>query len=383
MGEGEAMMRHWIINGRFLTQSRTGVQRYAWEIVHALDRHLAADHALARNLDIELVVPAAAEDLPDLQAIRTRRTGAGSGHVWEQTILPRHVRNGAISLTNTGPLAARKQIVCIHDLNTRNFAASYSVPFRLLYRTLIPALGRAATIVTTVSHYSADQLVRFGVCTRDKIMVAPNGHEHVLHWAPQHAAQTRGLVGRETIVLIGSPAPHKNVEIILRMADELASAGLRVALVGNADPGVFRRAGASDAPNVHKLGRLPDSALAALLGDGLCLAFPSFVEGFGLPPLEAMALGCPVVTSDRTSLPEVCGDAALYASPDDPKAWFDSFMRLRRDPALGETMVRRGRQRAQHFSWGSSAETYLQAMARADGWADEQVGEIAPLRAAG
>jgi glycosyltransferase involved in cell wall biosynthesis len=372
------MGRHWAINGRFLTQKRTGVQRYAWEIVRELDDHLASGHALARGLDVELVVPPTVEEPLTLKAIRMRRTGVGSGHLWEQTILPLHVRNGAISLTNTGPLAARKHIVCIHDLNTRHFAGSYSVPFRLLYRTLIPALGRAATIVTTVSHYSADQLVAFGVSARNKIMIAPNGHEHVLHWKPEHVEQTRGLAGRDTIVLIGSPAPHKNIELILRMADQLASHGLRVALVGNADPGVFRRAGATDAPNVHRLGRLPDPALAALLQDGLCLAFPSFVEGFGLPPLEAMAIGCPVIASDRTSLPEVCGDGALYAPPDEPERWFDNFMRIRKDAGLRDDLIRRGRKQVTHFSWRRSAETYLRAMALVDGWAEEHVRDVAP-----
>jgi glycosyltransferase involved in cell wall biosynthesis len=360
------MRRHWTINGRFLTQPRTGVQRYAWEIIHELDRHLAQGHALARGLEIELVAPPGAHEMPSLQAIRTRRTRRGAGHIWEQTILPLHIRGGTISLTNTGPLVARKHIVCIHDLNTRMFARSYTLPFRLLYRALIPALGRTASIVTTVSEYSASQLIAFGICGRDKVIVAPNGYEHAARWTPQHTEETRRLASRDTIVLIGSPAPHKNIEIILRMAAQLQSAGLRVALVGNADRDVFQRTGASHATNIHKLGRLPDTALAALLRDGLCLAFPSFVEGFGLPALEAMAVGCPVVASDRTSLPEVCGNAALYASPEDWGAWFGNFLQLRRNAAVRDSLIARGRVQAQHFSWSRSALTYLQAMAIAD-----------------
>jgi glycosyltransferase involved in cell wall biosynthesis len=361
------MRRHWIINGRFLTQPRTGVQRYAWEIVHALDRQIAQGHDLARGLDIELLAPPSVAELPRLEAIATRRAGIGAGHVWEQTVLPRHLRGGLISLANTGPLAIRKHILCVHDLNFRSFAASYSWRFRLLYHALIPALGRRATVVTSVSHYAASQLGAFGIRGRDEILVAPNGHEHALRWVPEHDERTRALAGRDTIILLGSPAPHKNVGLILRMADRLGSVGLRIALVGHADQSVFQRAGVPRAPNIHALGRLPDPALAALLRDGLCLAFPSFVEGFGLPPLEAMAVGCPVIVSDRTSLPEICGDAALYASPDQPEAWFESFLRLRSDPRLRDALVERGRRRARSFSWAQSAEAYLRAMAKVDG----------------
>jgi len=120
---------------------------------------------------------------------------------------------------------------------------------------------------------------------------------------------------------IGSAAPHKNVGLVLDMADRLAEAGLRIAIVGMSDSRVFKSGPTSaKARNVHWLGRISDGELVALLGDSLCLAFPSLTEGFGLPALEAMAVGCPVVVSDRASLPEVCGNAALFAPPDDPEA---------------------------------------------------------------
>jgi glycosyltransferase involved in cell wall biosynthesis len=141
-------------------------------------------------------------------------------------------------------------------------------------------------------------------------------------------------------------------------------------VVGSADSRVFAtNAAAPEAQNIAWLGRLSDSEVAALLGDCLCLAFPSFVEGFGLPPLEAMALGCPVVASDRASLPEVCGEAALYASPGDPDAWFAQLLRLSRNPHLRARMIELGHTRSSIFRWTASAELYLQAMAYADGLA--------------
>ncbi|MEF2554110.1 glycosyltransferase family 1 protein [Aurantimonas sp. A2-1-M11] len=362
------MPRHWTINGRFLAQPMSGVQRYAREILREFDLLLSERIDIARNLEVELVLPPDAGDAPALTAIGTRKAGRLRGHAWEQATLPRHVRGGLVSLCNTGPLAVGRQILCIHDLNTRTFPESYSRSFRWAYGVLLPALGRTVATVATVSNYSAGQISSFGIFPEDKILVAPNGHEHAAGWKPAHSAATLGAASRDTIVVLGSSIPHKNVALILSMADRLSTAGLRLAVVGDLDSRVFNSAGiAAQAGNVIRLGRLTDSELAALLRDSLCLAFPSFVEGFGLPPLEAMALGCPVVVSDRASLPEICGNAALYAAPDDPDAWFERLVRLRHDPRLRIQMIAGGRARLALFRWRSSAERYLEVMARADG----------------
>ena len=360
--------RFWTINGRFLAQRRTGVQRYAYEIVRHLDELLAAGHPLTRGLRMELLVPPDATEPIDLNAIRVRETGWLRGHCWEQVVLPAKARGPLLNLCNTGPLAKSNQLVCIHDLNTRVCPESYSRAFRTLYGVLMPTLGRTARRIVTVSQYSADALVRHGICAREKIVVIPNGHEHALRWTPQHSAATHAAAGPDTIVLIGSTIPHKNVRLILGMAERLAQAGLRLAVVGARDRSVFGGvAEMGDAANIAWLGRLSDAELAALLSNSLCLAFPSLVEGFGLPPLEAMALGCPVVVSDRASLPEVCGEAALYAAPDSPDAWLGTFMRLRRSPTLRARMIARGRRRAGEFRWENAATIYLAEMARIDG----------------
>jgi glycosyltransferase involved in cell wall biosynthesis len=358
----------WHINGRFVSQPITGVQRYAHEIVRALDCHVAEGHALAQLVDLELTVPAdGARNLPQLKAIPVRTIGGAAGQKWEQVNLGAHLASGLLSLCNTGPLLPRRHIVCIHDVNTRVYPQSYSFAFRALYRVLHPALGRRAARIATVSRHSADQIVHHGIAPAEKLIVIPNGHEHALRWQPEHSPATRAAAGPDTIVIIGSPAPHKNVGLVLGLATKLAAAGLRVAVAGLSDGRVFA---ASDQPsradNVVWLGRLSDNELAALLQDSLCLAFPSLAEGFGLPALEAMALGCPVVVSDRTSLPEVCGDAALYASPYDGDAWLAHFVELRGNANARSEMIARGRRRAAEYGWMESARLYLQAMAALD-----------------
>jgi glycosyltransferase involved in cell wall biosynthesis len=363
--------RQWAINGRFLAQPGTGVQRYAREVVLALDALLHPHSSDGNDLSIELLAPRDAADPPPLRNIGFRRIGSYGGHLWEQIVLPRHARGGLLSLCNTGPVRHGRQIVCIHDANTRTCPESYSRSFRTAYRLLLPALGRTAVAVATVSRFSASELVRFGICQPHRILVASNGHEHARRWRPAHSLETRRATGPNTIAIIGSPAPHKNVGLVLNLAGRLDAAGLRLAVVGSADPRVYRATDTHVAGNVAWLGRLGEAELAAVLRDCLCLAFPSLTEGFGLPPLEAMALGCPVVVSDRASLPEVCGDAALYASPGEPEAWLRHFVDLYRNENRRAAMAARGLARAGAFRWTAAAEVYLEAMRRADGLGHE------------
>ena len=350
-----------------MTQAVTGVQRYAMEIVRALDKLVHDGHPLMEGADVELLLPRNASELSGLQTIKQRYVGPADGHVWEQLSLPAHVRGGLISLCNVGPLAIDRQIVCMHDLNTRICPRSYALPFRALYRGLLPALARRSRIVTTVSHYSAAQLRTFGVVRRAPVVI-PNGHEHVLRWRPEPNMAAVEQAGSKTIVLLGSAAPHKNARLILGLAPKLAELGLSIAVVGTSDPRVFEEIESlPGALNIRWFGRLSDDELAGLLQRSLCLAFPSYTEGFGLPPLEAMTIGCPVVVADRTSLPEICGDAALYAAPDAPQEWLSAFARLLQYPRLREQLIAAGRDRARQFSWLRSAELYLELMARIDG----------------
>lgn len=365
--KGDGMSRRWTINGRFLSQPTTGVQRYAREVVSALDALIAEQTPLARELEIDTVCPPGSEKLP-LQQIEQREVGRAGGHGWEQAQLPSALGGGGLlSLCNTGPLMARRHIVCMHDANVWNAPQSYSPTFRALYKALLPALGRTAWGVATVSKFSQKELVDRRIVPAGRVFVAANGHEHALRWNPRHSEATRKAASPDTIVMIGSPAPHKNVGFILDMAERLGHAGLRIAVAGAADARVFSGRTHAEAANIHWLGRVSDGELAALLRDSLCLAFPSLTEGFGLPALEAMAIGCPVVASDRASLPEVCGEAALLAPPDDQEAWLGNFLGLRTSDTLRINLIDRGHARAAAYNWRATAMRYLEAMARADG----------------
>lgn len=361
--ENDAVRSSWAINGRFLTQRGTGVQRYAQEIVAALDDILAANLEYAKRLEMRLVVPSAAELKSKLSHIAVRRTSFGSGHLWDQFILPMSAGPRLLSLGNFGPVLPANHIVCIHDANTFIEPESYSLAFGLAYRTLLPLIGKRARRVATVSKFSAEMLVKYGICHSDKIFIAPNGHEHALRW---DAARARialvGSLSRPYVLLLGSGAKHKNVNIILKQAEGLDLAGIDIVVVG-ADSSIFSSNGSAvRGRNIHHAGYVGDDDLAALYERALCLVFPSKTEGFGLPPLEAMTRGCPVICSNAASLIEVGNDAVIYVDPDHSDGWRDAIIGLAGNSAIRASMVDKGRKQAALFSWKRSAHAYLDEM---------------------
>jgi glycosyltransferase involved in cell wall biosynthesis len=355
----------WAINGRFLTQRMTGVQRYASEIVAALDDILSQQDSLARWPRMRLMLTPGAEAIPVLSKIGICRTSFGSGHFWDQLVLPWYAGSGVLSLGNFGPMLARNHIVCIHDANTFIQPESYSRSFGSAYRTMLPLMGRRASRVATVSRFSADMLVKYGICRREKIFIAANGHEHALRWDAKRAKiPLLKALNRPYVLLLGSSAKHKNVQVILDQAQPLDQAGIDIVVVGAASSIFSANVPGCQRPNVHHVGAVGDDDLAALYGGARCLVFPSKTEGFGIPPLEAMARGCPVISSNAASLVEVGGDAVAYVDPDDGGGWRRAIMGLSGNHDLRATMAAQGRKRAALFSWKRSAQLYLDEIRR-------------------
>jgi glycosyltransferase involved in cell wall biosynthesis len=342
------------INGRFLSQTTTGVQRYAREIVRAIDQILVASNGAGRLLAPALDAPA-----PSYRAIQTHLVSPGQGHVWEQFILPMRSRQPLLNLCNTAPAFASQQVVCIHDANVFEHPESYSRAFRYYYRGLQPWVARRAARVTSVSKDAAQQIARHIGIAAGKIDVLPNGHEHALRWDASlsrifDAAPPR----RPYVLLLGSRAKHKNIDLIAGMAKSLDLLDIDIIVAGG-DASIFSQAAIAQASNLRCCGRVSDDDLAMLLSKALCLAFPSLTEGFGLPIVEAMALGCPVVSSNRASLPEICGGAALIADPLDGAAWMRHFADLAGSPTLVADLRARGAEQVKKFSWVNSALGYL------------------------
>lgn len=342
------------INGRFLTQVTTGVQRYAREITGALDEILH-QHGSSGSI----LVPNTTTAIPDYAALDVVQASPGGGYAWEQFVLPMKSDRPILNLCNTASIMRADQIICIHDATIFNMPESFSLPFRSVYRMLHPLLAKRLLKVTTVSHYAANELARFLPITRDEISVMPDGHEHVFRWnAAASNIFERFPIRRPFILLLGNRAKHKNAQMILDLADDLDALGVDLMVAGGG-AGIFTAMSHTHADNVRAIGFVSDDDLAALFSQALCLVFPSFTEGFGLPIVEAMTLGCPVVSSNASCMPEICGEAALLAAPDDPAAWLKHIAALLGSPQLRKELSERGRIQARKFSWSQSASDYL------------------------
>jgi len=339
------------LNGRFLSQGLTGVQRYAREVALALA-------AMPERPAMTLLAPPDARDLDAFAALAPRVVGPATGQAWEQLVLPRVARDGVLlNLGNTGPLlAGAAQAVVIHDAGVFDTPESYGRAFRTWYRGLQRGLVLRGARILTVSRFSAGRLAHhLGV----EAPATLEGGEHILRVEANASVLRRHALepGRYALV-VGTGAAHKNLAALHAAMAELRSRGLVLAVAGAKDAAVFR--GGVDAPGeVRALGRVSDAELRALYEGALCLLFPSRYEGFGLPPLEAMWCGCPVIAGPAGAVPEVCGDAALYCDAERPASLGTLVSSLADDAALRARLAVAGRARAAGFSWEMAARRLL------------------------
>lgn len=351
------------INGRFLSQPVTGVQRYAREMLHALD-----DIARSRtDLDIRLLTPRLDAPAPHLSAIRHEVVGRLRGHAWEQWDLPRHSRGDLLFCPgNTAPLLAllgRGQVaVTVHDLSYLYFPQAYSRSFRVLYQLIVPQVLRHADLVFTVSEAEKRAILEHYPEARDRLEAIQNGGLPAGTEFETHVAAAEPYV-----LYVGSLSKRKNLDSMLKVAVRLAEQrGLRFVFIGGITS-TFKDSVLDIPPAVRDklsfLGQVDDwQRLREHYRSATCFFFPSLYESSGLPPIEAMGCGCPVVAASIPALRERCGPAALYCDPTSVEDMTRTLERLLDDTQLQATLRAAGYKRAQEASWENCASAVLRLM---------------------
>ncbi len=340
------------VNGRYTVQPQSGVQRFAGEVVAAL----ASSWPVGRPPPTLLLPPDAPEKAYPLPTIRV---GSRNGGVaWEQIDLPRQARAGLlVNLGNTGPILVRKQMVVIHDAGAFARPEAYSWKFRAWYRLLQPTMARRGVRVVTVSEFSRRELARYLRLDPTTIPVLPEGGEHILREpANTQVLAANALVPGRFVLVVGNLAAHKNLSALSQTAHALASRGLDLVITGSLDRTVFE--GTSRLPQPARyVGRVDDASLRALYETAACFLFPSLYEGCGLPALEAMACGCPLVLSDIPAFREVAGTAAHFFDPASPDEIVRRVCEVVDDAALADRLRREGAHRAAQFGWSKAADS--------------------------
>lgn len=282
------------------------------------------------------------------------RLSQRAGHLWEQALLPVAARRARAIYcpANAAPLASRRSVVVIHDLAALRHPEWYSRQFATYHRRVLPLLARRARRLIAPSEFSRQEVAEGLGVDPDAIAVVPNGVDE--RFSPSADAErvrrTYGLA-RPYVLLVGTRIARKNLAALTEAARRLSELGVGVVSAGS----VRHYTRPDETPPMRALGYVPEPYLPGLYAGALALAMPSLYEGFGIPVLEAMASGVPVVAADRAALPETCGGAALLVDPDDEAALRDALVQAVTDEELRQKLVRAGLERASHFSWDRAA----------------------------
>lgn len=349
------------INGRFLTQRTSGVQRYAHEMLLALDELLTARETADGSAAQLLAPPDAPASLPALRSIAIRRVGRLRGHLWEQLELPRFARGVLLNWCNTFPVLTRHQVVVLHDASVYACPEGYTRAFRTYYRALFALAARRSTLrVATDSAFSAMELRLLAGIPAARLRIIPCGADHWRGVEPDSAILDRlGLRDTPFILTVASDNPNKNIARLVAAYGRLATPGVRLVLAGADHARVFTPTAPTVAEGLVRTGYLADAELAGLYRHARAFAFPSLYEGFGLPPLEAMRFGCPVLCSRAASLPEVAGDAALYCDAEDVEDIARGLRQILENDALRTKLIAAGTRQVQRFLWRDAAAKML------------------------
>jgi len=339
-----------------LLLNRAGEARYARRLLAALRarddvavRAVSPGSRAPRSLAQRVLLQSAVQAVyyPIAQPQQLRRLAPDLVH------LPRH-------LVPPQPRGRAPHVVTIHDVLPLRAPQLFPAVVRANFRLLTPRLARGAARIVTGSHYTRGEIAELLDVPLEGIAVTPYGVDERFRPAPLEPDHLRARFGidRPYVACVGTLEPRKNLATAVRAFAALDDDGVCLVVVGARgwDGGEVAAQARQTRGRVVLTGHVSDEELVGVLSGARCFLYPSLFEGFGLPPLEAMACGTPVVTSDRASLPEVVGDAALRVDPQDEEALAAALRRVLHEPGLAERLTEAGLRRARAYTWARCAE---------------------------
>lgn len=353
-----------LLDYRPALRQRTGVGEYVHEIAAALARRLAGSGD-ALTLFSSSWKDRVEGGVPGAGVVDARVPVRALNFAWHRLGWPPVERfAGPIDIAHSlhpllMPARRARQLITIHDLDFLEHPERTRAEIRRDYATLAPAHAKRADAIVTVSDFTAGEIVnRLGV-GREKIVICSPGAPA---WQARAAAAPRG-----PILFMGTLEPRKNVTTLLNaygklreQRDDAPPLWLAGGLTEASTPWMQAIARPPLLGHVKHLGYIEAGARYELYSQASMLVLPSYLEGFGIPVLEAMTIGVPVIVSDRGALPEVAGGAAQVVDADDVDGFATAIMRYLDDASVAQSAVERGFARARHYSWDASAARLLE-----------------------
>ena len=347
-----------LING-LNANNRSGTGRYINELAKALLTN-TNDHEFLFIWPDNLAAPTA-----DCEAQLIRKPTAALSQLYYDHIgIDRIARDVNATIvhypTGIGPRFSKNPfILTVHDMCFFRHPQWFSRNRSLYYHYVMAAGIRAAAHILADSQATAKDIMELMNIPESRIDVVPLGVDE--HFRPASEEQKRAL--RETyhlpeqfFLFVGTLEPRKNLACLLQAWRRVREQAPPMVITGRRGWGDSGVAGHETDRNLILLGHIPQEHLPALYSAATAFVWPSLMEGFGLPPLEAMACGAPVLTSNTSSLPEVAGDAAILVDPLSVDAIADAMRALARNAELREELRKKGLQRASYFRWRTTAE---------------------------
>lgn len=356
-----------LIDAHDIGQRQTGNETWIRNVSRELAKHIDANSMTwATSREGRDIVRTLTRQEPSVVADSSvRRLALDLPHI------ARRSRAGVILVQYTMPLTQRPCVVMVHDLSPFHPAANSWLTFRTASRIRhsIRHSARRAAVVLAPSEFTRGQLIeRFGR-DPDRVVVSVNAVDPDLAAALSRVKRQREDDGF-VVLTVGNVVPRKNLPVVARAVDQLRRKGvdIKLRIVGTVPPNGRAHAQAITAllgPAVALAGHVSMAELAQEYANADVFAFPSLFEGFGIPALEAMAAGLPVVASDQAALPEVVGNAGVLLPADDHDAWANAFRTLHANRALYDESAAQGRARAASYTWHESTCATVAALNRA------------------
>ncbi|MCD4666061.1 MAG: glycosyltransferase family 4 protein, partial [Bacteroidales bacterium] len=292
-------------------------------------------------------------------------------YLWFEHSIPRLLRkiNPDLFISPDGYLSLKskiKSLVVIHDLNFEHYPKDIPIIARNHYRYYFPKYARKATRIATVSEYSKNDIIKQYNISPDKIDVVYNGSNELFKPVSENEKDNIRKMytdGNPYFVFIGALHPRKNLVNLFKAFDlfrKSNSTNTKMLIVGEKKRRTQEIRQAYEnlqyKNDVIFSGRLGITELQKVLGSALALTYVSYFEGFGIPIVESFQCNVPVITSNVTSMPEIAGDAALYADPFSVESIADAMTRIAFDKKLRDTLIVKGMERCKLYSWDQSAE---------------------------